>query len=77
MRLLALLIFLAVASPAVAQQELGSPSALALQINGAVAQIAQRAEHAERQVQQLAAEVKRLKDKYEPGPVPAQEQKKD
>ena len=41
-------------------QEIGTPSQIALQINGAVAQIAQRAEYAERRVVQLTAQMAEL-----------------
>lgn len=44
-------------------QEVGSPSAFALQINGAVATLAQRAEFAERQAKLMADRVQELEKK--------------
>lgn len=50
-------------TPAMAQQQVASPSQIAVQIDNAIGILAQRAEYAEGQVKQLQAELADLKSK--------------
>lgn len=58
----ALLLFV---TPALAQEQIASPSQLAIQIDNAIGVLAQRAERAEAQARQLQAQIANLQKQLE------------
>ena len=66
MKFVAAVLFAALASPAMAQQQQITPSQMAIQIDNAVNGLATSIEVLQKQLAQAQSQVKELQDKYEP-----------